>query len=132
MKNRKLRLVSADDPPNVFDDLDALRAKTATPLRHKRARATETFARIPHDQALALHRHRISGTAWIVMVELDRLILKAGGKNPIRFWSSRLRAAGVVSRLRTKALRQLEAAGVVKVEQRGSGLSPWVTHLWYE
>jgi hypothetical protein len=132
MKKRRLRLVSADDPSKVFDNLDALRLAAAAPLRHPRARATETFARIPHDRGLVLCRYGISIHAWAVLIELDRLILKAGGKNPVRFWSSRLRALGLVHQTRARALRQLEAAGVIKVCQRGKGLSPWVTHLWYE
>jgi len=34
---------------------------------------------------LALYRdHRLSGTAWALLIEIDYLILKSGGKNPIR------------------------------------------------
>jgi hypothetical protein len=124
----KLHLVG-HSPTDVFNDLDRLRADMSTPLR--RARSVETFARIPHDRALELHRHKISGTAWAVLIELDRLILKAGGRNPVRFWSPRLRASGLTRWRRQRALRQLEIAGVVEIEQRGEGLSPWVTHLWY-
>jgi hypothetical protein len=124
----KLHLVG-NDPTDVFDDLDKLRAEMATPAR--RPRITETFARIPHDRAFGLHRHKISGTAWLVLIELDRLVLKAGGRNPVRLWSAKLRTAGVTKQTRARALRQLAAAGAVKVEQRGEGLSPWVTHLWY-
>jgi hypothetical protein len=129
MKRRlKLRLVG-HDPTDVFDDLDKLRTDLGAPLR--RERLVETFARIPHDRALDLHRHKISGAAWLVLIELDRLLLKARGKNPVRFWSSRLRAAGITREVRARALRQLQAAGVIEIEQRGKGLSPWVTHLWY-
>jgi hypothetical protein len=124
----KLHLVG-QDPADVFDDMDALRAEMATPAR--RSRITETFARIPHDRAIELYRHKIGGPAWVVLIELDRLVLKQRGKNPVRFWSPRLRAAGLIARTRMRALRQLEAAGVVKIEWRGKGLSPWVTHLWY-
>ena len=88
----------------------------------------ETFARIPHDKGLAL---KISGTAWRVLIELDRLILKAGGQNPIRLSSTRLRAAGLSGQLRTRAIRQLEAARVILVGRRGKGRRPWVLHSWY-
>jgi hypothetical protein len=37
----------------------------------------------------------------------------------------------LITHTRRRALRNLEAAGVVKVAQRGHGLCPWVTHLWY-
>jgi hypothetical protein len=124
----RLHLVG-QSPTDVFNDLDKLRAEMGAPLR--RARTAETFARIPHDRALKLNWRKISGTAWLVLIELDRLILKAGGRNPVRFWSPRLRAAGVTQWKRLRALRQLEGAGVIEIEQRGKGLSPMVTHLWY-
>ena len=126
MKRRPKLYLVGQNPSGVFDDLAQLQADMAVPLR--RQRTAETFARIPHTKGLAL---RVSGSAWRVLIELDRLVLKAGGKNPVRFWSSQLRAAGLTRGARMRALRQLEAAGVVRVEQRGEGLSPWVTHLWY-
>jgi hypothetical protein len=129
MKRRpKLHLVGRD-PGDVFSDLGKLRTDLAAPLR--RPRTIETFARVPHDRALELYQHKISGAAWAVLIELDRLVLKARGKNPVRFWSSRLRAVGLTKRTRMRALRQLEAVGAIRVEQRGKGLSPWVRHLWY-
>ena len=136
-KQGQLRLVSSHDPADVFNDMDALRRAQTAPAGpafqgQRRQRIEETFARIPHDRGLGLYRHKISGAAWIVLIELDRLILKARGKNPIKFWSSRLRNIGLTHRTRGRALRQLEAAGVITVEQRGRGLSPWVTHLWYQ
>jgi hypothetical protein len=124
----KLHLVG-QDPVDVFNDLGALREQMGQSLR--RGRAVETFARIPHDKGLVLCRARIGWAAWAILIELDRLILKAGGKNPVRLWSPRLRAMGVVAYRRMRALRQLRAAGVIEVEQRGTGLSPWVALLWY-
>jgi hypothetical protein len=101
-------------------------------LRQRRQRETETFARIPHDRGLELYRrHRIGGPAWAVLIELDRMILAQRGQNPVCFWSPRLRAAGLVRGVRTRALRQLAAAGVVEVEWGKRGLSPLVRHLWY-
>jgi hypothetical protein len=126
MKRPKLYLVG-QDPTKIFDDLDKLRDDVAAPSL-RRPRATETFARIPHDKALAL---KISGTAWHVLIELDRIILKAGGKNPVRFWSPRLRAVGIAKHTRIRALRQLEAAGVILIRQNPKGKGPWVFHTWY-
>jgi hypothetical protein len=146
-KRPNLRLVGKgegdDGAASIFDDMDGLRAAfvapsimpTATtaaksgPLR--RARGKETFAPIPHDRAIELYRRRISGSAWAVLVELDRMILAQRGKNPVLFWSPKLRAAGLRASYRTKVLRELEAAGVVEVTWRGRGLSPLVRHLWY-
>jgi hypothetical protein len=131
MKKRKPKLyLVGQDPADIFDDLDKLKSDLTAPPQ-RRARATETFARIPHDRALALHKHRPSSAAWVVLIELDRLILKRRGQNPVRFASARLRAIGLRDHTRTRALRQLAAAGVVRIANRGPGLAPWVTHLWY-
>lgn len=147
MKRRpKLRLVEKDvagGAASIFDDIDKLRAAYATadrtpgeaaanddarPLRRPRAR--ETFAQIPHDRALELYRRRIGRPAWVVLIELDRLILTQH-QNPVRFWSPRLRAAGLSAGTRARALRQLEAAEVIKVKLGKKGKSPLVHHLWY-
>jgi hypothetical protein len=143
-KRPRLRLVSKSeqDAIGIFDDLDKLRADVEVPppsapaqpicpLRFRRWCEAETFSRIPHDRAIELYRHRIGDAAWAVLIELDRMILTQRGKNPVRFWSPRLRDLGLTAHTREKALRRLEAAGVVIVEKRGRGLSPWVTHLWY-
>jgi len=128
MKRKPKLYLVGQDPADVFDDLAKLRAEMGAPLR--RARTAETFARIPHDKGLALCRHKLGPAAWAILIELDRIILKTG-QNPVRLWSSRLRAAGIVKDKRLRGLRQLEAAGVVKVERIGRGLSPWVEHCWY-
>jgi hypothetical protein len=131
LKKRRPKLyLVGQDPANIFNDLDKLKSDLATPSSG-RARTTETFARIPHDKALALYQHRLSSSAWVLLIELDRLILKRRGQNPVRFTSTKLRSIGVKDQTRTRALRQLAAAGVVRVTSRGPGLAPWVTHLWY-
>ena len=127
---RHLRLVSSKDPENVFDDLSQLQEKQREPVPAHRARVAETFARIPHDQALTL-RGKLSGDAWLVLIDLDRIILKHRGQNPVKFVSSRLRTIGLKKMPRSRALLQLKTAGVIKIEHCGQGLAPWVTHLWY-
>jgi hypothetical protein len=129
-KRPKLRLVGSPDPTDVFDDLAVLRHEQQAPGSRRRPRLTETFARIPHDRALALYR-QFGGSAWVVLFELDRLILKSRGRNPVRFSYARLKAAGLTRSSWRWALRRLEAVGVVKVERRGRGQCPRVTHLWY-
>ena len=126
----KLRLIGSPDPTDVFEDLTTLRLEQQTPGSQRRPRLTETFARIPHDRALTLYRH-IGGSAWVLLIELDRLILKGRGSNPVKLSSARMNAAGLNRHSRLRALRQLEAAGVVRVERRGRGQSPWVTHRWF-
>ena len=53
---------------------------TAVPARRKRAPAKETFARIPHERGMELYG-RIGGAAWVILLELDRLIFKSFGRN---------------------------------------------------
>jgi hypothetical protein len=107
------------------------KARRVTPKpRSRRVRETETFARVLHDRALELYRH-IGGAPWVILIELDRMILAQRGQNPVLFRSPRLRDLGLTAHTRSKALRQLEAASVVKIESRGRGSSPRVTHLWH-
>jgi hypothetical protein len=125
----KLRIIDSEVDP-LFADYGPVEEPSQSRGRpRRRERAAETFARIPHDRAFELYRH-IGGAAWVILIELDHLILAQHGKNPVLFWSPRLRNV-FASSTRSKALRQLEAAGVVRIEERGRGLSPWVTHLWY-
>jgi hypothetical protein len=106
-------------------DLESLRVAVPPLSPPGRKRSLETFARIPHDKGLALCRHhRLGSAAWAVLLELDRLILKRRGQNPVKFISSRLREAGFKEQTRARALRQLAAAGVIQVEQRGPGQAP--------
>jgi hypothetical protein len=128
-KKRRLYLVG-QDPADIFDDVDQLKADLENP-KQARERVKETFARVPHDKALALYKHKLTGSAWHVLFELDRVILRRRGQNPVRFDCPRLGSAGMSTHTRGRALRQLEAAGVVKVTSRGPGLSPRVTHFWY-
>jgi hypothetical protein len=126
----RLRLVGPDPGAGVFDDLAKLRQDDLANVPLRRQRLTETFARVPHDKALELGR-KIDGAAWVILIELDRIILKHHGQNPVKLISGRLRAAGINKRTRSVALRQLEAAGVIRVERRKHGLAPRVTHLWF-
>jgi hypothetical protein len=133
-KRPDLRLVTPAKPAeNIFDDLDALRKKQSAPQSGRivrRARLKETFARIPHDRAVELVR-KIGGPAWLILIELDRLILKGRGRNPVRLTNRNLKRAGVVDHTKMRALQKLEAAGVIHVVSREKGKSPLVAHLWF-
>jgi hypothetical protein len=59
----------------------------------------------------------------MVLIELDRIILKHRGRNPIEFASGRLRQIGLTHHTRMRALQQLAAADVIKIEQRGAGFA---------
>ena len=136
MANRgKLRLVSSHDPASVFDDLGALRRaqKTGAPAEpafrgQRRQRSAETFARIPHDRARRLYR--LSGAAWALLIELDRLIFEGRGCNPVRLTTKSLKASGLTEKRKRYGLEELEDAGVIAVERK-RGHSPLITHLWF-
>jgi DNA-binding transcriptional ArsR family regulator len=102
---------------------------TIAPARRKRARTKETFARIPHESGMKLYG-RIDGAAWIILLELDRLIYKSYGQNPVRLTNQNLAAVGMPRNTKSKALRQLEDAGVITVVQDGQAAA-LVTHLWH-
>jgi hypothetical protein len=127
----KLRLVGSPDPTDIFDDLTALRQEQRSLGPQRRQRLAETFARIPHARAIELTRHRVSGGAWFILVELDRLILKGHGRNPVRLTNRNLRAAGISRHMKMRALRQLEAAGVIRIVESRPKQAPLVAHLWY-
>jgi DNA-binding transcriptional ArsR family regulator len=124
---RRLRVVKSNDPAAVFDDLDALR-EAMPAVATKRARTTETFARIPHGRAAALRD--IGGIGWLILVEIDRLILKGRGRNPVRLTNHRMQELGIKRESKRYHLRRLEAAGVIKVQ---SEARKWtlVTLLWF-
>jgi hypothetical protein len=120
----------------IFDNLDALRkaqssAGPSTEAPQRRTRLKGTFARIPHEQAYELARYKLGGPAWLILIELDRLILEGRGKNPVRLGNHNLKRAGVDRHTKTRALRQLEATGVISVRTLGVGKAPWVTHHWF-
>ena len=72
----------------------------------------------------------IDGAAWIILLELDRLIFKSFGRNPVHLTNQALEAVGMRRNSKWKALRQLEAAGVITVAREGRE-APLVTHLWH-
>ena len=129
----RLRLVGASDPTSIFDDMEALRAEHRKPaLQHKR-RTTETFARFPHERALELYG-RIGGPAWALLIELDRLIFKGRGRNPVKLSNHNLKRIGMSRDSKITGLRRLERAGVISIISRGGRASgaPSILHHWYE
>jgi hypothetical protein len=97
-------------------------------LSHLLQLRERTFARIPHDRARRLYR--LSGSAWALLIELDRLIFDGRGKNPVKLTHRCLEAAELSRFAAKRALRVLEKAGVISVEHK-RGRAPLVTHLWF-
>jgi hypothetical protein len=128
MARRRFRVVKTNDPVAVFDDIDALREAMPT-VATRRARSSETFARFPHEKALAL-RGQIGSDGWVILVEIDRLILKSGGCNPVRLTNYRLRQLGIGRELKRQQLQKLVAAGVIRVIARERRWT-LVLHLWF-
>jgi hypothetical protein len=134
---RKFRVVGSEVPDDIFNDLDALRKAQSSAVSEgigapqRRARLKGTFARIPHEQAYELARYKLGSPAWLILIELDRLILEGRGRNPVRLVNRNLKKAGVVDHTKIRALRQLEAAGVISVRAQGAGKAPLVTHNWF-
>jgi hypothetical protein len=139
MPKRKLRLIPLHDPASIFDDLEALRKATAASpatkrgeapafKAQKRARTAEIFARIPLERA----RKQLYGldSAWALLVELDHLVFKGSGRNPVKLTTKALQASGLTRRRVQQGLNRLERAGVVAVERK-RGRCPLVLHHWY-
>jgi hypothetical protein len=125
--------VTSHNPASVFDDLEALRRAHSAPTKpafqgQRRQRLAETFARIPHDRARRLYR--LSGAAWALLIELDRLIFEGRGCNPVRLTTKSLKDSGLTEKRKRYGLEELEDAGVIAVERK-RGRSPLITHLWY-
>jgi hypothetical protein len=105
-------------------------ARAATRSRpSRRPRSEETFARFPHERARGLFR-QIGGPAWMLLIELDRLVLENKGRNPVKLTTEALEGSDLTRRQVERGLRRLERAKVITVE-RHSGRCPLVAHLWY-
>jgi hypothetical protein len=124
-----LRLVGsgADDP--LFADYGPI---TGAPKgSSRRPLAMRPFARIYLDDADRLFNDRVSGAAWRLLVEIDRMVLAQRGRNPVRLYSRRLRRLRLISGMRQRALQQLVKARLIEVTPNSGGLGPWVRHLGY-
>jgi hypothetical protein len=110
-----LRVVgSSDDADPLFADYGLAGAPKG---QSRRPLASKPFARIYLEDADRLFGHRVSGAAWRVLVEIDRLILAQRNRNPVRLYSPRLRRLGLRDHARQRALRQLVKAGLIEIEQ---------------
>jgi hypothetical protein len=90
-------------------EVETLETGAAPAPRRKRAPAKETFAQIPHQRGMKLYE-QIGGAPWVIMLELDQLIFKSFGKNPVRLTNQAFEAVGMPRSTKLRALRQLEGS----------------------
>jgi hypothetical protein len=88
----------------------------------------EAFVMLPYAQTLEV-AGRLGGAAAAVMAELAYLAFRAH-RSQVILANAALQAVGVSPDAKVRALRRLEAAGMVAVDWRGPGRSPLVTLLW--
>jgi hypothetical protein len=87
-----------------------------------------SFAIVPHDFVVALYRWKIGNLGWLQWFEIDRLVLNSR-RNPVKFTNERWQSIGGSRSAKLRALRRLEAAGVVKASVR-QNQAPIITCLW--
>jgi hypothetical protein len=102
--------------------------KHLRPRRAPRIKPGVSYALVPHDFALALYRWKIGNVGWLLWFEIDQLVFKAR-RNPVKFTNERWQSIGGSRSAKLRALRRLEAAGVIKVSVR-QNRAPTVTCLW--
>jgi DNA-binding transcriptional ArsR family regulator len=120
------------DPKALAVDpkLPALAAAQTKPQRlRQRARSTVLFARIPYETGMRL-AGQTRNAMLAVLLELDHLVFVRRGRNPVELTNTMMRAIGVSHQAKIRALRKLEAAGMVTIIWRGRR-SPLVTVLWH-
>jgi hypothetical protein len=122
----------ADDP----FDLDALRlmpelaaklAEASPKGRPRKPARPEAFVKLPYRLALTAAGRRDASLA--VLVELTYRAFKTH-RNQVPLGNAVLRSVGVSRDAKLRALRRLEADGMVSVDWRGGKKTPSVTLLW--
>jgi hypothetical protein len=124
-----------DEEGDALDDPKPT-TKTKTYKRTKRDAiqptwSGESYARLPHARTLALRG--VGETALLLLVELDRLVFETQN-TVVRLSNRRLKAIGISRHAKALALQKLEAAGVIRIIERGGGGrggSPLIEHLWF-
>jgi hypothetical protein len=99
----------------------------ARPVRARKA-APEAFVQLPYGPTLGA-AGRLRNAPLAVLVELAYQSFKTH-KDTVLLSNAALRAVGISPDAKVRALRRLEAAGMVKVAWRGGKKTPLVTLLW--
>jgi hypothetical protein len=87
----------------------------------------EIFVQLPYKMALTVAVRRDASSA--VLIELAYQAFKTH-RNPVPLTNVALRAVGVSSDAKVRALRRLEADGIVSVDWRGGRKTPLVMLRW--
>ena len=83
---------------------------------------------LPYERTLAA-AGRLGDAPLAVLVELTHRAFKTR-QDTVLLANAGLQSVGVSRYAKLRALRRLEAAGMITVTSRGSGKSPLVTLLW--
>jgi hypothetical protein len=111
-------------PPEPIAEGGKVRAGVQ-PRLHKTK--TGFFVKLPYERMLEVSGWRDAGTA--IMVELAWQAFKTH-KHSVLLSNAALRSVGVSADAKVRALRRLEAAGLIAVNWRGGKKTPLVTLLW--
>jgi DNA-binding transcriptional ArsR family regulator len=104
------------------------KAKARPARRVRSARLHGRFVQLPYERTLAA-AGLVKSAPLAVLVELAYRMFKTR-QNPVKLSNKTLRVVGISHDAKTRALRQLEAAGLVAVSWEGRGKSPLVMILW--
>jgi hypothetical protein len=105
-------------------------AKPSKAVPRKRPLSDETFVRIPYRRVTELYG-RLSAASYAVLIELDHQHFKARGKNPLKLTNQTdLAAAGMPRNTKARALRELQAVGLITLQKEGKGAFV-VTLSWH-
>jgi hypothetical protein len=107
-------------------ELEPLQKKQPKPS--SRTRTHTEFVKLPYAQTLAAAGH-LGDARLAVLVELTHQAFKKH-RSEVLLANAALQAVGISHWAKLRALRQLEAAGMLKVSRRGKGRSPLVKLLW--
>jgi hypothetical protein len=108
--------------------LQKAEAKTKVRKTRPPVRRTGRFVQLPYERTMTA-AGRIKCIPLAVLTELSFRLFKAN-QETVPLANKALRAVGVSRWAKDRALRELEAAGLVSVIRRGHGRSPLVTLLW--
>jgi hypothetical protein len=137
LPEKKSDPISEEQEEREFEEIQAAARKAPPnkplgPFRRKsrkRPWVKPPFFAISYADADRLWTRGALNSAAYLLTVLDRLMFDGKGEDPLRLTPARLAPFGITERTIGRALRQLEAAGLVAVEG-GRGRCPVVTALW--
>lgn len=121
-------------------DLDAYRIKPERAVVMAEARKqqqsrkrlhpgrSEAFVKLPYERTLAA-AGRLGDASMAVLIELAYQAFRTH-RNVVPLANAALRSVGISPDAKVRALRRLEANGMVSVDWRGGKKTPLVTLLW--